>query len=38
MKGYSSLMNMTSDLGSGFDRTRVDVRQTGFFEGREERP
>lgn len=32
---YSQLMNVTSDLGSGFDRQRVDVGQTGFFEGRE---
>lgn len=28
-------MNVTSDLGSGFDRQRVDVGQTGFFDGRE---
>jgi len=32
---YSQLMNVTSDLGSGFDRVRVDPGQTGFFEGRE---
>lgn len=32
---YSVMNNMTSDLGSGFDRARVDVGQTGFFEGRE---
>lgn len=32
---YSQLFNVTSDLGSGFDRIRVDVGQTGFFEGRE---
>lgn len=32
---YAQLMNVTSDLGSGFDRQRVDVGQTGFFEGRE---
>lgn len=32
---YTALMNVTSDLGSGFDRQRVDVGQTGFFEGRE---
>lgn len=35
MTGYSTQMNMTSDVGSGFDRARVDVGQTGFFEGRE---
>jgi hypothetical protein len=32
---YSQLINVTSDLGSGFDRVRVDPGQTGFFEGRE---
>lgn len=32
---YSQLLNVTSDLGSGFDRVRVDPGQTGFFEGRE---
>lgn len=32
---YTPLFNVTSDLGSGFDRIRVDVGQTGFFEGRE---
>lgn len=32
---YTHLLNVTSDLGSGFDRIRVDVGQTGFFEGRE---
>lgn len=32
---YTNLLNVTSDLGSGFDRVRVDVGQTGFFEGRE---
>ena len=31
----NSLFNVTSDLGSGYDRLRVDVGQTGFFEGRE---
>lgn len=32
---YTDLLNVTSDLGCGFDRVRVDVGQTGFFEGRE---
>lgn len=32
---YGYLLNVTSDLGSGYDRLRVDVGQTGFFEGRE---
>lgn len=32
---YSHVFNVTSDLGSGYDRVRVDVGQTGFFEGRE---
>lgn len=31
---YSQILNVTSDLGSGYDRLRVDVGQTGFFEGR----
>lgn len=31
----TTILNVTSDLGSGFDRVRVDVGQTGFFEGRE---
>ena len=35
MAAYSQMLNVTSDLGSGFDRVRVDVGQTGFFEGRE---
>lgn len=30
---YSHVFNVTSDLGSGYDRVRVDVGQTGFFEG-----
>lgn len=32
---YTDLLNVTTDLGCGFDRVRVDVGQTGFFEGRE---
>ena len=32
---YTNLLNVTSNLGCGFDRVRVDVGQTGFFEGRE---
>lgn len=32
---YTNLFNATTDLGCGFDRVRVDVGQTGFFEGRE---
>lgn len=32
---YSPLINMTSDLGSGFDRARVEVQTTSFLEGRE---
>ena len=32
---YTHLINVTSDPGSGFDRIRADVGQTGFFEGRE---
>ena len=32
---YTPLVNVTSDLGSGYDRVRVDPGQTGFFEGRE---
>lgn len=35
MMAYTNLFNVTTDLGSGFDRVRVDVGQTGFFEGRE---
>jgi hypothetical protein len=31
----TTILNVTSDLGNGFDRVRVDVGQTGFFEGRE---
>lgn len=33
--GYTSDINHTSDAHSGFDRARVDVAQTSFFEGRE---
>lgn len=32
---YQSELNMTSDKLCGFERLRVDVAQTGFFEGRE---
>lgn len=32
---YQYLLNYTSDAGSGFERLRVDMAQTGFFEGRE---
>lgn len=32
---YSQLFNVTSSLGSGFDRVRVDQGQTSLFEGRE---
>ena len=32
---YAYLLNYTSDAGSGFERLRVDMAQTGFFEGRE---
>lgn len=31
---YSDELNVTSQYKSGFDRVRVDVGQTGFFEGR----
>lgn len=32
---YGYMLNVTSQPGSGYDRVRVDVGQTGFFEGRE---
>lgn len=32
---YAQLVNVTTDLGSGFDRVRVDPDQTSFWEGRE---
>lgn len=32
---YMSGLNHTGDAHSGFERLRVDVAQTGFFEGRE---
>ncbi len=32
---YQNELNVTSDRLSGFERVRVDVAQTGFFEGRE---
>jgi hypothetical protein len=35
MGHYSSGHNKTSDWGHGYDRLRVDVAQTSFFEGRE---
>lgn len=31
---YNQFANCTSQLFSGYDRVRVDVGQTGFFEGR----
>lgn len=33
--GYSYPLNVTDTPGSGYDRLRVDVGQTGFFVGRE---
>lgn len=32
---YQEVLNVTSDRLCGFERVRVDVGQTGFFEGRE---
>lgn len=32
---YTRDLNATTDLYSGFDRTRVEDASTGFFEGRE---
>ena len=32
---YTTQFNVSSDLGSGYDRVRVDPGQTGFYEGRE---
>lgn len=35
MGHYNSWLHYTSSKNSGFERVRVDVAQTGFFEGRE---
>lgn len=35
MAHYSPWLHYTTDKDSGFERVRVDVAQTGFFEGRE---
>lgn len=35
MANYSDNLSFTSQFQSGFERLRVDVAQTGFYEGRE---
>lgn len=35
MSHYGHLFHYTSDLGSGYERVKVDLAETSFFEGRE---